>query len=364
MKFKQLLILSCIFFLPFTRSYAWGPEGHAIVGRLAMQFVKEDVRKNILVLLGNMPVDSAANWMDKMKSDQEYEFMRPWHYLDFPKGQPLVSLNNDNILSRLQLTYAELLHKNVLCDDQVRMDLYILLHLMGDLHMPLHTGYEDDLGGNKRIVQYDTMKTHNLHLFWDEDIIRLAGITDAGCMKYYNPALKDTMSKVDFMGWMTDSRSLLDGVYDFPDFTLDKAYLDKNKVIVEKQLLKAGLRLALILNKLFTSPAPAMDFKSVTAGYKNGIDVKEAYNNVGNKVTVCTRVFSIRATPAITQISAGDKYPNNPLTIIIFSKNYYKFKPAPEELYKDRNICVKGTIELYKGKPQIIVEDPDDIIIL
>ena len=70
-----------------------------------------------------------------------------------------------------------------MCDEQVKMDLYILLHLMRDLHMPLRTGYDDDLGGNKVIVQFDTLKNHNLHRFWDEDIIRLTEITDTSVFK-------------------------------------------------------------------------------------------------------------------------------------------------------------------------------------
>ncbi len=138
-----------------------------------------------------MSINTAANWMDIMKSNANYDFMRSWHYVDFPKGQAYINLNNDNILNRLILTYNELQHKKVLCVAQIRTDLYILLHLMGDLHMPLHTGYDDDLGGNKIMVQYDTLKTHNLHRFWDEDIIGLTGITDADCFQYYDKALSD-----------------------------------------------------------------------------------------------------------------------------------------------------------------------------
>lgn len=151
-------------------SFAWGTEGHAIVGRIAMRYVHDDVKQNIYRLLGNMSIDTAANWMDQVKGNADYDFMRTWHYVDFPKGQPYLNSNHENILNRLILTYSELQHKKVLGNDQIRTDLYILLHLMGDLHMPLHTGYDKDLGGNKIIVQFDTIKTHNLHRFWDEDI--------------------------------------------------------------------------------------------------------------------------------------------------------------------------------------------------
>jgi S1/P1 Nuclease len=361
----RITVLLCIIFI--SKSFpalAWGPEGHAIVGRLAMQFVKEDVRKNVLAILGNMSVDTAANWMDIMKSNADYDFMRTWHYLDFPRDQVYASSNNENIVNRLILTYNELTHKKVLCTEQVRADLYVLLHLMGDLHMPLHTGYDDDLGGNKVMVQYDTLKTHNLHTFWDVDIIRLGNITDNDCLQLLNSGFKDSSRAADFTGWMLDSRSLLPQVYDFPGFTLDKKYLDRNRAVVVRQLLKAGLRLAALLNKLFPSPAAVVNFAELTKKYKNGIDVKDAMNYVGKEVTICARVYSIRATTAITQVSVGEAYPNNPLTIIVFAKNYTNFTVPVEDMLKDKNICVKGKIELYKGKPQIIVEKPGEITVL
>ena len=180
------------------RTFAWGPEGHAIVGRLAMQIVKTDTKQNILNILNGMSIDTAANWMDIVRSNSDYDFMKPWHYVDYAKGTQYQVTNGDNIVNRLLWTYKELENKKVLCDAQIRMDLYIILHLMGDLHMPLHIGYDDDLGGNKVMVQYDTLKTHNLHRFWDEDIIRLTGITDASVLKQ---RMQYTSNKgpVDFM---------------------------------------------------------------------------------------------------------------------------------------------------------------------
>lgn len=351
-----------IFILSAQRLVAWGPEGHAMVGRIAMKFLKPDVRENVLKLLGNMSVDTAANWMDIMKSNQEYEFMRSWHYLDFPKDQPYQATNQDNIVNRLILTDNELKHKSILCEEQVRFDLLVLMHLMGDLHMPLHTGYDDDLGGNKVMVQYDTMKTHNLHRFWDEDIIRLTNITVEDCLLTLKNNEADSQI-VDYVKWMKESRSLLGQVYDYPGFTITEGYLKKNKAVVERQLLLAGLRLATILNRLFYSPAPVINTQLLAPEYKNGIDIKDAMKNLGKTVTICSRVFGIRTTDKITQIFMGDKSPDVLFTIVIFASSYPKFQTHPVENYKDKNICVKGKVQEYRGKPQIIVESPEDIII-
>ena len=354
-----------VFIINYSGTKAWGPEGHAIIGKLALHFVKDDVRKNVLTLLDKMSIDTAANWMDIMKSNANYDFMRSWHYLDFPKGKIYTPNNDENIVNRLLLTFNELKHKNTLCEDQIKTDLYILLHLMGDLHMPLHTGWDEDLGGNRVMVQYDTIKTHNLHRFWDEDIIRLNKINYEDVLNFGNTfSIKDTINAIDIVRWMQESRSLLPQVYDYQGFIIDDVYLKKNKVVVQRQLVIAGKRLAAMLDKLFYSPAINADFKSAIGKYKKGIDINEVKNHLGKEVAVCSKVYSIRSTDKITQISLGDDFPNNPLTVIIFGNSYTKFKTNPGELFANKNICVIGKIEDYKGKPQIIVNSPEDITIL
>lgn len=342
-------------------SKAWGPEGHAIIAKLAMHYVKDDVRKNVLAILGTMSVDTAANWMDIMRSNADYDFMKPWHYVDFPKGKEYEASNEENIVNRLVYTYRELEHKNTLCSEQVRIDLMVLLHLMGDLHMPLHAGYDEDLGGNKITIQFDTLKTHNLHKFWDEDIIMLTNIT-------YEQLVEQSSfeqgGEIDFLKWMNESRSLLDNVYDFPGFILSENYLSKSKLIVQQQLIVAAKRLANLLNRLFNSPAELLDFKKITSQYKNGIAVIDAIQNIGKKVTICSTVYGIKSAEKITQMNIGGKFPNSPLTIIIFASSYGNFPTPPAETYKDKNVCVTGRLEEYKGKAQIVVDSASDLIIL
>ena len=357
---RPLLLITILLQSHF--AFAWGTEGHAIVGRLALQMVTPETRQNVMKILEGMSIDTATNWMDIVRSNSDYDFMKSWHYVDYPKGSQYQVTNGDNIVNRLLWTYKELENKKVLCDEQIKMDLYVILHLMGDLHMPLHTGYDDDLGGNKVMVQYDTLKTHNLHKFWDEDIIRLTGITDASVLKQ-NTIPSNSKSQVDFMAWMNESRGLLKDVYNYEGFILDKKYMEMSKVIVEKQLYLAALRLALILNKLFPIPTPTINFKEAGKDYKNLVEAKEAVNYVSKSITVCSRIYGIRSTEKITQINIEAPFPNSPFTIIIFAYSYNKFPQPIAEYYKDKNICVKGKVELYKDKPQIIIDNPEDIII-
>lgn len=366
-KTHYLLLLATVITLSFfpQRTMAWGSEGHAIVAKIAMQYLTPDARKNVLEVLGNMPVDTAANWMDIMRPNRDYDFMKPWHYIDFGRDKQYEPSTDENIVNRIIITYNELRHKQVLCSGQIRMDLLVLFHLMGDLSQPLHTGYDDDLGGNRRPVQYDTLKT-NLHHFWDEDIIRLNKITLENCLAMYQAALPgnvDTIKGIHPVLWMKESRSLLPMVYDFSEFFITDSYLKKADKIVKRQLLVAGLRLAEMLNKLFVSIAPEVSIKDLAAKYKNGIDAKDALNYNGKKVTACGRVFGIKSTDKVTFINVGDVYPKSPLTIVIFAKDRKNFPPGVDEFYANKNVCVKGEVVLYKDKAEIIVTRPEEIII-
>lgn len=364
----KLLALTLIvaFSLQPKRSAAWGPEGHAIVGQIAMRFLTPEVKQNVLKLLGNMPVDTAANWMDIMRSNSDYDFMKPWHYIDFAKDKQYLPSTDENIVNRIIIIFNELRHKKVLCTEQVRMDLLVLMHLLGDLHQPLHTGYDEDLGGNKRAVQYDTLKT-NLHYLWDEHIISLNHITLQSCLDLYNSyngGKVDTINGIHPVLWMKETRSFLPMVYDFQEFFITKAYLKKAEPIVKKQLLLAGLRLAEILNKVFVSDAPVLNMQEVAARYKNGIEAKDAPNYIKKKATACGRVYGIKTTDKVTFINVGDKFPKSPLTVVVFAKDRKNFPQPVEEMYNDKNICVKGEVIDYQGKAEIVVTRPDDIIVV
>ncbi|MGG9970209.1 S1/P1 nuclease [Ferruginibacter sp. SUN002] len=359
------LALVLFFSLSPKNANAWGPKGHTIVGQIAMQLLSAEVRANVLSVLNGMPIDTAANWMDIQRSNSDYDFMKPWHYIDFGKDVIYAPSTDENSVNKIIAVFNELRHKHVLCDEQIKMDLLILIHLMGDLSQPLHNGYDDDLGGNKRPVQLDTLKT-NLHHFWDENIIDLRSITFEDCMALYKSMDANKIDSIEGIHpalWMKESRSLLPKVYDFSEYIITDAYVDRSAAIVKRQLLIAGVRLANMLTKLFTPEAAPVDAKLLAAKYKNGIDAKDAAASIGKKITACSKVFGVKSLENVTFINMGAKAPNSPLTIVVFAKDVKNFKPSIEELYNNKNICVIGTVVEYKGKVEIIVSSPSDIIV-
>ena len=101
-------------------------------------------------------------------------------------------------------------------------------------------------------------------------------------------------------------------------------------------------------------------------GYtQNSITTEQAANYIGKKMTVCGKVvstkFLTRSKGQPTFLNLDKPYPNQVFTIVIWGSDRDKFKEAPEGLYESKTICVTGLIKDYKGKPEIIVTDPEQI---
>ncbi len=237
------------------KSYAWGKRGHELVAEIAFRFLDDSTKLLVKKYLGNLNIEEAANWMDDERGNSYYNYMRTWHYLDIDKGEVYTPSQERNILTVLHSAIVDLRQYQTIKRKEVKRDLLLIFHLIGDLHQPLHTGYTIDKGGNT-IEVTSPYVGGNLHSVWDTQIIEYKNITLDSCMQTY--ALLDAaeiteIKKINEMKWMYQSRSLLDTVYSFQNNFLDKNYIDSNALIIKKQLVMAGLRLASVLNEIFTS---------------------------------------------------------------------------------------------------------------
>lgn len=100
---------------------------------------------------------------------------------------------------------------------------------------------------------------------------------------------------------------------------------------------------------------------------QSAISASEAAKHIGEKTTVCDKVFGGRflenANGQPTLINMGDAYPNNPFTFVIFTDNRKKFSYKPEDFLVDKKVCVTGEIKEYRGKPQIVVTDTLQVVV-
>jgi len=97
------------------------------------------------------------------------------------------------------------------------------------------------------------------------------------------------------------------------------------------------------------------------------IPAGEAGKHIGEKLTVCDKVFGGRyfenSNGQPTLLNMGDAYPNNPFTFVIYGADRKKFNYTPEEFLVNKQVCVTGEIKSYRDKPQIIVTDTAQVVI-
>ena len=235
--------------------YAWGKKGHGIVAEVAFSLLDSNIKDSVKKYLDTMSIEYASIWMDEMRSDPKYNYMKTWHYVDFEKGQQYTETKEDNIINALNKAIDNLEHRDALSNEAIKTNLLIVFHMVGDLHMPLHVGYAEDKGGNTIQVKYINNQT-NLHRVWDTEIIESENITTNDCLAKLNMFSKteiEGFEKINVENWINEPRSLLNNVYEFKDNTIDQAYINKNKEIIEEQLAIAGVRLSAVLKKVFKS---------------------------------------------------------------------------------------------------------------
>ena len=247
----------CIIVLSSTylNGYSWGHEGHEIVAEIAKVYCPKAVQDSVNKYLDGLTWEKAATWMDDVRSDRSYDYMKSWHYLNVEKDKTYVAEPKaENCVVEIQKAASELADKSKLSHEQINMDLKLLFHLVGDEHMPLHVGYGEDKGGNTIEVDYFG-KYVKLHHLWDTDIL-VAHMTDiqAGLTNLCKLTSKADIKKLQEttpVDWMNEGRTYLPQVYDFKRDIISKEYDEKAAKVIEKQIFEAGVRLAGILNATF-----------------------------------------------------------------------------------------------------------------
>ncbi len=233
-------------------SFAWSKEGHHIVCAVTRQYLSDKAMDSVRHYLGDLSLEEASTWMDEARRQPGLAYLNSWHYINIEKDQTYVEDKKPNLINRLQLAIYNL--KNKLGDYQTKQfNLKVLIHLIGDLHQPLHVGYGSDRGGNDVKVNFLGKET-NLHKLWDEDLIHSQRIDFQMCMKRKTelPEFKnEPYNETQIKNWALESRALLPIVYNIGNGLLSSVYLTNNLPILELQLHKAGRRVAAILNDIY-----------------------------------------------------------------------------------------------------------------
>lgn len=236
---------------------SWGKTGHRVVGELAYQKLSAKVQKKVKAILGFESMAEASLWPDRIKSDpklrRKYSKM---HYLSVPKKKKWKNISydkKDNILKSLAMFEKELKSKKTSPGDQ-KIALRFLIHLMGDLHQPLHLGFKKDEGGNKIKLKWFGKKT-NFHAVWDEHLIDMEKLSYTEYTKklsLQNPKVLAKYRNGNYLSWAKESRELLSDIYNFKQSKFwEYSYSYHHLKTVDKRLTQAGIRLAWILETIF-----------------------------------------------------------------------------------------------------------------
>ncbi len=250
---KQFLIFPVLFFLAINNTFAWSKEGHELVAEYAKTYSSKSAQDSVNKYLGDMTWEKAATWMDDVRSDHSYDYLKPTHYINIEKDKTYVKTSEKNIMTELELVISELKNRKKLTKDEIALDLRILFHLVGDLHMPLHAGYSEDKGGNTVDVNYNGKKM-NLHHLWDGGLIdgdknfksELESLS-----KKLSPQEIKSLQKSDMVAWLNQSKALVASCYDYKNGEISDEYAKKNLPVIQKQILDAGVRLAGVLDEVF-----------------------------------------------------------------------------------------------------------------
>ncbi|PZX57983.1 S1/P1 nuclease [Algoriphagus chordae] len=253
---KKLLTTSVFVFLIATQSFAWGQLGHYLIGYMAEMQLKRSVRKKVEKVLYPMSIGRSGTWMDEIKSDRAFDYANPWHYMTSIAGEYDESIQEKggNVYAEIIRIKSELKAGNLSPEKEAEM-LKMLIHLVEDIHQPLHVGTGEDRGGNDVKLSYFGRST-NLHAVWDSSIIEgwnmsyteigdeLSGRLNKDLIAGYRAGGIDT--------WLAEAVAARPLIYNLPENKkLSYNYGFDTRATIEERLIAASIRLAQILEEIY-----------------------------------------------------------------------------------------------------------------
>jgi len=254
MKMRFITAVLVLLSISFTSS-GWGVTGHRAIGAIAEKLLNKKAKQRIQAILGYERLPLATTWMDEIRSDSAYDHTADWHWVTIENGKTydLMAKNpKGDVIQTLERLIGELKQGKVSGRHELE-HIRMILHLVGDIHQPLHVGCCDDQGGNKVKLKW-FREDSNLHRLWDSDLIdhtRLSYTELAESLPIPAEPMVRKVQAASIREWARENMELRNRIYDIGDGKLGYSYAYRNMEIVNQRLLYAGLRLAGILNSIY-----------------------------------------------------------------------------------------------------------------
>lgn len=237
---------------------AWGQKGHDITCAIAQNHLTHKAKKEISRIFDGRTIVYWGNWMDNASHTPEYAYTKTWHYKDVEEGftyETTPEHPSGDVVTAIN-AQIKALESGTLNKEAEAVALRMLVHLVGDLHCPMHMANKKDAGGNLWQVQFFG-QGRNLHSVCD------GGIIDRAHNWSYNEWVEQLdildrkqikeISKGGIDDWGKQTFEVAGQIYEATPkgSNLSYDYVTQMSPLAEQQLLRGGLRLAKILNEIF-----------------------------------------------------------------------------------------------------------------
>jgi hypothetical protein len=272
-------------------AHAFGDEGHQVIALIADHFLEPVVRVKIKALLDadttaltpDTAIAAEATWADHYRDSDRYttrvRYLQThlWHFVDLELTQPSLAKacfqhpplpagssasagpSNNCLTDKVAQFRKELADPQTPVTER-RYALQFLLHFIGDLHQPLHASDNHDSGGNSKSVKALNMPSGSLHHYWDTEFVKRLGVDPARVsttlINGITASQRHSWSSGTPNSWAGQSYQVarvhaygkLPAVNPDGSYTLSAAYVADATAVERRQLRRAGVRLAKVLN--------------------------------------------------------------------------------------------------------------------
>lgn len=269
MKYLQLIIAMCLV-LGSAQALAWGQIGHRVTGAIAQDYLSKDAQEALKVLFPHESLAEISTYADDNRSNPDPFWQKeagPYHYVTVPNGE---TYHDEHHAPKQGDAYTALMKFSKIATDKAqsvelrRRAVHFIVHIIGDLHQPLHVGNGTDRGGNDVKLEF-FWEMSNLHRVWDSGLIDRKQLSYTEWYQWLSPKIteqqRQAWSTSDPLVYINESQALRDDTYpqsgeyrrcaEMEQCQLSWQYLYDHSPTVKRRLSMAGVRIAAYLNTLF-----------------------------------------------------------------------------------------------------------------
>jgi len=365
----SLFLLSGISAGPYStsnRQPAWFELGHRLVAHIAESRLSSHAAAAVRDLLAGQTLADASVWADQIRGQRRNT--SSLHFVNIPLLATSYDPARDCPAGRCIIAACDSFER-VLADPHAdRLErseaLRFLIHLVADLHQPLHVADNEDRGGNLTQVRVGEVGS-NLHKAWDGQMLETLGLSESAHMDRLQQRMATfkiaALEGGTTLDWALEGHAIAQRLaYSVPPGRqLKNDYVQAALQASELALIKAGVRLAVMLNRALASYKP--EGKGAALLPPGTYSDAEAIAHVGETANVVGTVASVRTSrQGNTFLNFGRDYPHQTFSVVLLDPKH----PARGQLnsLEGRRVTVRGEIRLYKGQAEIIIDDPAQVV--